>query len=192
MKRLMILRHAKAEPAPFGDSSDAADHARPLARRGWDDAEALDASDAFRGHLPDLVLVSSAVRTRETLAALSQLSGTEVWLRDGLYLAEPPALRRALADLPESIGNVLLVGHNPGLHALCRQLAADPYGDATPKHLQRAAQLDHGLPTCALAVFALQGAWGSLAEPDAHAALVDLRIPRRAERDPATGSPSKT
>lgn len=177
MKRLMLLRHAKAEPASLGDLSDAADHARPLARRGWDDAEALDASDAFRGHVPDLVLVSSAVRTRETLAALSQLAEVETSVRDALYLAEPATLRRILADLPDTVGHVLLVGHNPGLHALCRQLAADPFGDATPKHLQRAAQLAAGLPTCTMAVFAMHGPWGSLAGPEAHAALVDLRLP---------------
>ncbi|MBB3175036.1 phosphohistidine phosphatase [Endobacter medicaginis] len=187
MKRLMLLRHAKAEPASIGDLSDEADHARPLARRGWEDAEALDASDAFRGHVPDLVLVSSAVRTRETLAALSQLAAVETSVRDALYLAEAATLRRALADLPETVGHVLLVGHNPGLHMLCRQLAADPFGDATPKHLQRAARLDTGLPTCTMAVFAMQGPWGGLAEPDAHAALVDLRTPDRTRRGPATG-----
>ena len=65
MRRLMLLRHAKAVP-PEG----MADEARPLAPRGRFAMEKVAQFFADRKLIPDLVLVSTAARTRETWALL--------------------------------------------------------------------------------------------------------------------------
>jgi len=168
VKRLCILRHAKADPAAPGDNSSAADHARPLAPRGRADAAALGASGALAPP-PQLVLVSSSKRTRETLACLGGLDAVETQVRDDLYHAAPNDLRVVLAALPETVGSVLLIGHNPGLHDLCLALGEDTAHQAGPRHRRLAEQLADGFPTSALATFELQDAWASLA-PDAPAA----------------------
>ena len=63
-RRLIVMRHAKAEP--FAPS----DHARPLTYRGI--ASARDVGDHLRdgGLAPDYAIVSSALRTRQTWEAL--------------------------------------------------------------------------------------------------------------------------
>lgn len=120
MHMLHLLRHAKSS---WRD--DVEDHQRPLNRRGREAAQRLGR------HLPtiaggiDLVLCSSAARTRETfdlaLAGLAQRP--RCLIEDGLYLAGCDKLLDRLRHLPEEDGNVLLIGHNPGLHELAVALA---------------------------------------------------------------------
>jgi phosphohistidine phosphatase len=120
MPMLHLLRHAKSSW-----KDDVEDHKRQLNRRGREAAQ-------FVGqHLPnavgrvDLVLCSSAVRTRETLKfILAQFQPRPPCLiEDGLYLADCPRLLERLSRVEESFVNVLLIGHNPGLHQLAAALA---------------------------------------------------------------------
>ena len=62
MRRLLLLRHAKAEKAQPGER----DHERKLAARGRDDAPQLGTYLVRHGLVPDLVVVSTAARARET------------------------------------------------------------------------------------------------------------------------------
>ncbi|RUU90706.1 histidine phosphatase family protein, partial [Mesorhizobium sp. M7A.T.Ca.TU.009.01.3.1] len=62
MKQLLLLRHAKSSwDDPGLDDSD-----RPLAERGVKAARSIGRELAARGWLPDLALVSPALRTRDT------------------------------------------------------------------------------------------------------------------------------
>ena len=61
MRRLMLLRHAKAAP-----QGALADENRPLTGRGRQDMAAIAAFVASRRLTPDLALISPAIRTRET------------------------------------------------------------------------------------------------------------------------------
>ena len=61
MRRLMLLRHAKAVP-----QGSMADEERPLAVRGRRDTPLIGKFAVSRGLVPDLALVSSSVRTRVT------------------------------------------------------------------------------------------------------------------------------
>lgn len=119
LKKLTLLRHAKAVPALPGID----DHARPLNGRGRRAAGQVGIETA--GARPDLVLCSSAVRTRETWEILSHSWETlpPVLVEGGLYLAEPEALLDRLRRVAPDIGHVWLVGHNPGLHDLASRLA---------------------------------------------------------------------
>ncbi|GAB4575827.1 MAG: histidine phosphatase family protein [Rhodothalassiaceae bacterium] len=120
-RRLYLLRHAKSRPAEPAQ----ADFARPLGRRGRDDALRLAQHIAQSAIAPDCILCSPARRTRETLAPILAAAGWQmpVHHEDGLYLAETEPLLGRLAALPDACRTVLLVGHNPGLHALALHLA---------------------------------------------------------------------
>lgn len=116
---LLLLRHAEAEAAAPG----MADIDRPLSARGR--TEALDAADCVAAAVLriDAMLVSPALRTRETaiiLAAALDIAD-EFRLEPALYLGEPDALLSPLRSSPAEAQTVLMVGHNPGLSRLARQ-----------------------------------------------------------------------
>jgi len=122
LRRLTLLRHAQAEPVRAG----ASDRERQLDRRGH--SEAADAAQrlADTTPLPDLLLVSPAVRTRQTADCVMRhlaLARLALRLDESLYLAEPEVLLDALGLCPDAAQHILVVGHNPGLSALGRQLA---------------------------------------------------------------------
>ena len=101
-----------------------------------------------RGIVPDVILCSGAVRARATLTlVLAQLDGARpaIAYDDALYLAEPAMLLRRLGTVEKSMQHVLVVGHNPGLHALALELT----GAGERRDLARLAL---GFPTAALAV----------------------------------------
>lgn len=166
MKRLHVLRHVKSA----WDRPGVDDHERPLAPRGRRAGRALrDRISANPVH-PDLVLCSTAVRARATLDLLGDALGTpEIAFEPGLYLASGEELRRRVAELPEAVDEVLLVGHNPGLHDLALLLAADG-----PLRGRIAGKL----PTGALVTLEAPAAsWAALACAGS-ARLVDLVLPR--------------
>ena len=121
---------------------------------------------------PDLVLVSSARRTLQTLAALEPWDETPlVEPLDGLYLAGGPALLAVLNAVTETARRVLLIGHNPGLHDLALSLIGPI--DAANGAMR---QLAEGYPTGALAEFTVPGPWRELAA--GRARLVRFVAPR--------------
>ena len=154
MRQLLILRHAKSAPSEAG----LPDRERPLNDAGRRAAAAMRRAMRELGLAPDLVLVSSAKRTLETLDALEPWDDTPlVEPMDELYLATAGRLLCALRGVAETVRGVLLIGHNPGLHELVTTLA-DPravHGDA----LERARE---GFPTMALAEFSIAGPWSRL------------------------------
>lgn len=101
-------------------------------------------------HPPDLVLCSTAVRTRQTLeGVLSQLTvEPAVEFREDLYLADPMDMLRLISSLPDTVESVLLVGHNPGTGILADVLSGD--GPADQLRLMWA-----NFPTAGLAIIEL-------------------------------------
>lgn len=158
MRQLLLLRHAKSS----WDDPSLPDHARPLNPRGRRAAHAMAEAIAELGLAPDVVLVSSARRTLQTLEALRGLvleSGTLVEPLDSLYLAPWRALLDLVQRVPETARSVMIVGHNPGLHDLALALAG-PAGLAAGG--PEAARLAEGYPTGALAEFAVASPWRQL------------------------------
>ncbi len=155
MPLLVLFRHAKTEPAR------ADDHSRALAPRGRRDAAA--AREWLRGRQvsPDLVLVSTAERARQTWACVGLPAAV---FDERLYLATDDELLDIVRQTPEDVGTLVLVGHNPGLEQLVWAL------DASPPARDRS---NRGLPTCALAVLAV-GGWADLTG----AVLEELVVPR--------------
>jgi phosphohistidine phosphatase len=122
MKRVYLLRHAKSS---WKDSS-LADRDRPLAGRGRRAAKAMARHLEGEEIRPDLVLCSPARRTRETLERIEGALGGKVekTLDDALYGASEAELLARIKALPDELGSVMLIGHNPGLEELALALAS--------------------------------------------------------------------
>lgn len=123
MRRLVIFRHAKAVP-----HGAAPDFDRALAERGQGDAEAAGRYLAEEQILPDLALVSPSLRTRQTWERAAPALG-EVPLRyeDGMYDASTGTLLALVRKAPAQVRTLVLVGHNPGMAQLARDLTG--HGD---------------------------------------------------------------
>ncbi|PYG30342.1 SixA phosphatase family protein [Pelagimonas varians] len=115
MKRLIMMRHAKSDW-----SLSQEDHDRPLNTRGKNSAQMLGNWLRTQGLIPDQVLSSSAMRTRQTLDGLGL--SVQARFEPALYLADPGVI---LDTLCGATGNVvLLLGHNPGMAMLAEGLVA--------------------------------------------------------------------
>lgn len=171
MRHLHLVRHAKS-----AWEDGVADHERPLAPRGVRDTATL--ADHLRGAgvTPELALCSSARRTVETLDGLRAglPDGLRVAIEDDLYAAGYPTLLARLQRVPHEITSVLVVGHNPGIATLARELA----GDGDPDTL---ARLAGSYPTATLTSLRFEAAWAELeigaAAVTAFVAPRDLRGP---------------
>ena len=142
MRRLLLLRHAKAVPHSKGG-----DIARELSPRGRRDAERMGRFMFEAGLLPDAILVSPSVRTRETLAMLTSRwpEATIVDTRRALYLGESTTLLEEVQEAPEDARSLLVIGHNPGLAEFALALTREGEPRARMRRMD-------GYPTCALAV----------------------------------------
>lgn len=145
MKRLILLRHAKAVP-PEG----MADEKRPLAARGRLAMERMAAFFRDRELIPDLALVSPSTRTRETWALLEPAFDKKPAQRfvDDLYAASRETLFGSIHSVPASVNTLLLIGHNPGLEEITRSLATSGEAEALMR-------FGRGMPTASVALFDL-------------------------------------
>jgi phosphohistidine phosphatase len=156
MRQLLLLRHAKSS----WEDPHCADHDRPLNLEGRADGAALRQAFHDAGFKPDLVLVSTARRTRETFELLEPLDGSpRVEKSNDLYLASPRQILDRLAQLSQEITRVLVIAHNPGLHDLAMMMAG-AHGISLGGKLT--TRLARGLPTGALLEFSVAGAWADL------------------------------
>lgn len=167
MHQLLLLRHAKSS----WDDSKLADRDRPLNKRGQRAAGTMRKAMRDLGLAPDLILVSPARRTQETLAALQPWEETPlVEPMDPLYLASLPQLLAVLRDVSETVRSVMLIGHNPGLHELAVLLASTSTAGETNHRLAA------NFPTAALAEFSVATQWQRL--DAAHTRLVRFLTPK--------------
>lgn len=156
MRQLLLLRHAKSS----WDDPRLADYDRPLDTEGHQDADRMRAAILGLGYQPDLVLISSARRTRETFERLEPLPGApRIEKTTELYLASPRQILEQLAEVPAETGSVLVIAHNPGLHDLAMILLGAHAASLGQPSSQRLAR---SFPTAALAEFSIAGTWRSL------------------------------
>ena len=156
MRHLLLLRHAKSS----WDDLDLSDHDRPLAPRGVRATALL--SEHLRGAdpAPELVLCSSAQRTRDTLEGIrdSLPANVDVSVEDELYGASGDGLLARVRTVDDGVTCVMLIGHNPGIADLARSLVADPH------------PLSGKYPTGALATLSFGGTWRELRPGEAELA----------------------
>jgi phosphohistidine phosphatase len=150
--RLLLLRHAKSS----WDDAELDDHDRPLAPRGRRAAERVGERLRDAQLAPDLVVCSTAARTRQTLELLG-LEDPEVRFEKRLYGAGEDELLDLVRGLDDAAETVLVIGHNPGMQELALRLAAAASGPD-------AEHLRERFPTAALAVYESEGGWAALAD----------------------------
>ncbi|MEU4420643.1 histidine phosphatase family protein [Actinoplanes sp. NPDC024001] len=125
-RTLILLRHAKAEtPGDFDD------YDRALIPRGESDAGAAGSWLADEKLHPDLVICSSAKRTRQTWQAASltlahdSRPAPEVRYEEDLYWGGRTEVFDLLRAVPDEIRTVLIVGHNPTMSEVSALLMPD-------------------------------------------------------------------
>jgi phosphohistidine phosphatase len=121
-RTLAVVRHAKSDW-----TTGMPDVRRPLAARGQRDAPEIGTWLAGTVGTLDLVVCSTATRARQTweLASAGLDPRPEVRLDDRVYGASPAELTTVLAELPDEVHTVALVGHNPGLADLVELLSGE-------------------------------------------------------------------
>ena len=158
LKRLTLVRHASAD-----QDAGVRDFERPLSRKGHNEAQEMAKRLNERGLVPDLILVSSATRTRETADDFAKVLGVATRLLqadDSLYLADGEYILSTIRAVGPRVGHLMVIGHNPGISAAAIALAPEV--------------VSSDLPTCgALTMMVSCSAWS----------LVDRRCVRDAERD---------
>jgi len=165
--RLLLLRHAKSS----WNSPAQRDLDRPLNSRGREAAARMGQEIHTQGWTPDLVLCSPAARAVETLELVARtcpgLAGIEQVpaLYDGSDADYVPIIK-ANGGKAET---VLVIGHNPVIHATAIHLASGDDHPALPQLMSR-------YPTAALSVFDVSGKWTDLSESSA--TLTTCRLPR--------------
>ncbi|WP_189273141.1 SixA phosphatase family protein [Kitasatospora griseola] len=164
-RRLIVLRHAKA------DWPDVPDELRPLAERGRADAAAAGRWLAAHGLVPDRVLCSTAVRTRQTweLAEPALGGAPELVLEPRAYKGEVDELIGLVRALPPMVRTAMLVGHRPEVQELVLALA----GERESEPLER---LREKFATAGIAVLDVPGEWIQLVPGSAE--LTEYAVPR--------------
>jgi phosphohistidine phosphatase len=158
LRRLTLIRHANAE-----QDSDVRDFERPLSKKGFSEANEMARRFQERSLVPDLILVSAAVRTRETAETFAKVLGVAARLLqadDTLYLADGDHILAVIRTVGPRVGHLMVIGHNPGISAAAISLAPEA--------------VTSDLPTCGTLTMTVGCANWS---------LIDRRCVRDSERD---------
>ena len=150
--RLHLLRHAKSSWKDRGLS----DRERPLNSRGREACKLIAAMLPSAGVRPDAVIVSPARRTAETYERIEGgLRGDyEHWTEKRLYGASTDGLLEVIRELPEAVGEALVIAHNPAIESLALILAGEAGAGAERMRTK--------YPTGAMATFAIAAPWARL------------------------------
>lgn len=168
MPTLLLLRHAKSS----WDDPRLDDFDRPLAPRGLNAAPRMGAEIASLGLQPDLALISTAKRAKQTWELVSRMLNEmpRTLFDRQIYLAAPATILALLKDVPATTQTVIVVGHNPGMEMLALSLAGP---DSSQEALRDMTQK---FPTAALARLEFESGWYDLASAEAR--LTDFIRPR--------------
>lgn len=154
-RRLVLLRHAKAEHL-----GREVDELRPLALAGRRQCVRISAALTARGLVPELVLCSSAVRTRQTWdlvkTGLGEVSPA-VEFSSGLYEAGVNEVLELVQQIADGVRTVLVVGHEPTMSAVAATLAGETSDESAVAHVRR------GTSTGTFSVLDVDRPWRDLA-----------------------------
>ena len=150
----MLLRHAKAVQQSRGD-----DFARDLQDKGQRDSARLGGYLRSHDLVPDVALVSTSARTRQTFDGLTATIEAPVpaTYDEALYNATAGEIRGMLKATEPGVRTLMVVGHNPGIADLASMLARD--GD-----LAEISRMRNRFAPCSLAVIACEAEdWADVA-----------------------------
>lgn len=121
MKQIWLVRHAKSD---WG-SPGLPDFERPLNARGLAVAPAMGGYLAEQGVSPQLIVCSPARRARQTAELIAQgiaYPVGQIQFEQAIYEASPETLLDVIAQVPDEIERLMVVGHNPGMTLLVNML----------------------------------------------------------------------
>ena len=121
-RTLIMVRHAKSSWAnPLQSDFD-----RPLNDRGKTDAPAMGEKLKKLGISPDLIVSSTAKRTRQTAKKLAAALGYDeeaIKWEEKLYHCIPSVLEEVIYEASDKVKTLLIVAHNPGITEFVNQIA---------------------------------------------------------------------
>ncbi|MBA3766421.1 MAG: histidine phosphatase family protein [Acidobacteria bacterium] len=123
MKKLLLMRHAKSDWSTPGQQ----DFDRPLNERGVKSARLVGEYIRKHGIRPGLIISSPARRTRQTIALVMESAHLAAELRydERIYEASAERLFAVVSQVEDSVNDLMLVGHNPGMSELLLALAGE-------------------------------------------------------------------
>jgi phosphohistidine phosphatase len=135
-RTLVMIRHAKSSWANPLQS----DFERPLNERGKREAPEMANKLKQAGIAPDLVICSTAKRTRQTAKRICEVLGYDLahvkW-EEKLYHCIPSVFEELLYEVGDKVKTVFIIAHNPGITEFVN-------------HLSPAFSIDN-MPTCGIA-----------------------------------------
>lgn len=125
-KRILLLRHGKAVKQEEGMP----DIERPLMKPGEDAARSAGQALSTKNVIPDLIVSSEATRARATAQAVAETVrySEDMKTDPTLYAGEPADYLRLIASVADSVGTLLIVGHNPAIEDFVSQAADEKIG----------------------------------------------------------------
>jgi phosphohistidine phosphatase len=129
-KCLIIVRHGKALPREevlrSGAPGPKADYSRDLIEKGTRQATHLSRILAAAGQRIDLIVSSSADRALETALIVARHLGLESLVEsdESFYGCSVGHWLKTLRKRPDTIGSIMVVGHNPEMEMLAMSLGA--------------------------------------------------------------------
>jgi len=129
MKNLYLIRHAKSN---WSDGSQS-DFERGLNARGKKAILTMAKALKEKKIMPDLILCSSAKRTKLTAKGLAKEIGYSGKIKyiDALYMAEPETIQEHIKDVNDKHDTLFVIGHNPETTELSNMMI-DDYIDNVP------------------------------------------------------------
>lgn len=112
MKKIYLIRHAKAGDAEFGMR----DFERALSKKGKNDVIFMAKRLKSFGVLPDLIIASPAKRAKTTAKIIAKTIGYEepsINFQESLYDSSYQTYRYLLDSMDDSIKSIFIVAHNP-------------------------------------------------------------------------------
>jgi phosphohistidine phosphatase len=121
MKRVVIVRHAKAVPYGYED-----DFNRDLRERGKIDADIISKELNRQNIFPDIIISSPANRALQTARIFAENLGIEkknIRKDESIYEGlTPQEFLESIHSLPKEAKTVFFFGHNPDFHQFVNHL----------------------------------------------------------------------
>ena len=121
-RTIVMIRHAKSSWSNPLQS----DFERPLNERGKKDAPEMGQKLNELGIIPDLIISSSAKRTRQTAKKIAKEVGYDpenIRWEEKLYHCIPSVFEEIIYDIKDKVKTVFFVAHNPGITEFVNQLS---------------------------------------------------------------------
>ena len=134
MKKLLLIRHAKAEK-----DSAVKDFDRPLKYPGIQDARFMADRIKAEAIIPQLIVTSPALRTKTTAEIFADALGLSDPIMDrSIYEASQQTWLNVINSLSNKYDFIAIVGHNPGISYILQYLT----GESREVHTSTVAQIE--------------------------------------------------